>query len=255
MLLTSKYKLVRLKLLSLLHELEADNCPAISLYIPPGISKEEITRIPGISSEVKDLLPDITRELTQSKTGAVLFWGEQDKYLVLPPFPVTELSFSNGYSTRMLCSSLERQFTVALILLRLGAYAVGVFRGQELLSSKVGTGLIHSRHRQGGSSQRRFERGREKQIEYFFTRVCNHVNERLQPYLGQLEYIFYGGERYTLLSFHKQCHFLKKVDYLASTRLLDIRKPGQKALEMAIDEVWSSRIIQWEEHVLQDTGE
>jgi hypothetical protein len=51
---------------------------------------------------------------------------------------------------------------------------------------------VHSRHRQGGSSAHRFERHREKQIESFFTRVCGHAQEHLEPYLKQLDHVIYG---------------------------------------------------------------
>ena len=57
---------------------------------------------------------------------------------------------------------LHKEFILGLIIVRLGEYGVGVFQGENLLSSKVGTGLVHSRHRQGGSSSHRFERHRDK---------------------------------------------------------------------------------------------
>jgi hypothetical protein len=84
-------------------------------------------------------------------------------------------------------------------------------------------------------------------MEYFFTRVCNHVQERLEPYLQQLDYVIYGGERHTLLSFRKQCHFLQLLDELTLGTLLNVREPKQATLEAAITQVWSSEVIQWEE--------
>jgi peptide subunit release factor 1 (eRF1) len=247
MLVSSRRKLNRLKLLRLLDELEAAPGATVSLYIPPGVPVSGIEKALDIALGMEEVLPDVTRVVDRSVTGAVLFWGERGKYLVLPPFPIADKLFSSGYDAEPLRSLLRRELMTALILLRLGAYAVGVFRGQKLLSSKVGTGHIHSRHKKGGSSQRRFERGRDKQIEYFFERVCTRVRERLEPYIKQLDYIVYGGERYTLLSFRKQCEFLRAVDDRILGTTVNVREPKQATLEDAIDEVWSSEIIQWQE--------
>ncbi len=246
MLGSSRRKINRLKLLRLLDQLEAASGSALSLYVPPGVPVPEIEKMLDIASVGEEVLTDVSKLFSRSTTGAVLFWGEQGKYLVLPPFPIAEKLFSSGYDVEPLRSLLQREFIVALILLRLGAYAIGVFRGEQLLSSKVGTGHIHSRHKKGGASQRRFERGREKQVENFFERVCSRVRERLEPYVGQLDYVVYGGERYTLLSFCKQCQFLRAIDDRTLRSSVNVREPRQATLEAAIDEVWSSEVIQWQ---------
>jgi peptide subunit release factor 1 (eRF1) len=236
-------------MLQLLDELEAAEGTATSLYIPSDLPLPEIEKTlrAPLGPSVEEAISDITEAVAHSKTGAVLLWGEQGKYLVLPPFPLKEKLFASGCDVEPLRDLLQRELTVALILLRLGAYAVGVFQGEKLLSSKVGTGLVHSRHRQGGSSAHRFERHREKQIEFFFERVCGHVREHLEPYLQQVDYVIYGGERHTLLSFRKQCEFLQKFDDRILESRLNVREPKQAALEAAINQVWSSTVIQWQE--------
>jgi peptide subunit release factor 1 (eRF1) len=247
MLVSSRRKLNRVKMLRLLDQLGDAPGAAVSMYIPPDVPVSGIEKALDIAFSAEDVLPDINGAVAHSTTGVVLFWGDQGKYLVLPPFPITEKLFSSGCDVEPLRSLLRKEFIVALILLRLGAYAIGVFRGQQLLSSKVGTGHIHQRHKKGGSSQRRFERGREKQVEYFFGRVCTRVQERLDPYINQLDYIINGGERHTLLSFRKQCEFLGTIDHRTLGITLNVREPKQVTLENAIDEVWSSEIIQWQE--------
>lgn len=196
---------------------------------------------------VEEAMSDIDEALARSKTGAVIFWGEQGKYLVLPPFPMKARLFSSGYDVEPLRALLQQELKVALILLRLDAYAIGVFQGETLLSSKVGTGLVHSRHSKGGSSAHRFERHRDKQMEYFFTRVCGHVREHLEPYLKQLDYVIYGGERHTLLSFRKQCEFVQQFDNRTLGTLLNVREPKQATLEAAISQAWSSEVVEWRE--------
>jgi hypothetical protein len=236
-------------MLHLLDELEAAEGPATTLYMPHDLSLADVEKTlqAPLGPGVAEALPNIIEAVVHSKTGAAIFWGEENKYLVLPPFPLEEKLFASGYDVEPLRSLLKQELMVALLLLHLGAYAVGVFQGEKLLSSKVGTGLVHSRHRQGGSSAHRFERHRDKQIESFFTRVCVHVREHLEPHLQQLDYVIYGGERHTLLSFRKQCQFSHKLDERTPGPLLNVREPKQATLEAAISQAWSSEVVVWEE--------
>ncbi|MDY6911204.1 MAG: Vms1/Ankzf1 family peptidyl-tRNA hydrolase [Chloroflexota bacterium] len=238
----SRQRISRLRLLRFLDKLESGGAPAVSLYLPAGLAEPEIEEA---ISHRGGIPLDIVGLVAGSATGAVLFWGQQDRYLVLPPFPVEEKQDFNDCTVRPLRSLLQQELLIALILVRLGDYAIGVFRGEGLVSSKVGTGLVHSRHKKGGSSQRRFERHREKQMEYFFDRVSGHVREHLEPHMRQLDYVIYGGERHTLLAFRKQCRFLKAFDDRTLGRQLNVRKPRQQILEAAMGEVWSSELIEW----------
>lgn len=231
-------------MLSFLDELEAGGGEAKSLYIPTGLS------IPEVEDSLKKVFDtqsptDITKLIASSKTGAVLFWGSARKCLVLPPFPIAERSFAQGYYVEPLRPLLQQDFTVALVLIRLGAYAIGVSQGEHLIASKVGTGLVHARHRQGGSSQRRFERHREKQIEYFLNRVCEHVREELEPHAQAVDYLVYGGAWTTILLLRKQCPFLQRFDDRNLPPLLTIPEPRKAVLEKAIGQVWSSSVIEW----------
>ena len=247
MLVSSQRKIKRPGLLNLLDQLESADGTSVSFYIPPGLSESEVEKTLSVVAGAADVMPEITQAISRSATGAVLFWGDQGKYLVRPPFPVSEKLFSSGYDVESLRSLLKRDLMIALILLRLGAYAIGVFRGEKLLSSKVGTGHIHARHKKGGTSQQRFARGRLKQMEFFFDRVCGRVRERLEPYMGRLDYVVYGGERHTLLSFRKWCEYLAVVDDRVLGRTLNVREPKQATLEAAIEEVWTSEVTDWRE--------
>ncbi|TKK81025.1 hypothetical protein FDA94_34545 [Herbidospora galbida] len=64
-----------------------------------------------------------------------------------------------------LISHVSRERRVAVLLVRLGGYAAGVFEGDRLLVSKVGSRLVHGRSAAGGWSQQRFARRREKQAD------------------------------------------------------------------------------------------
>lgn len=240
-----KRKLSRQATLKLLDELESSSSPMSSLCFTPGTPEHEVEQL--LKGELgKEEVPlEIAKEIARSSTGAGVFWGERHRYLILAPFPVPKRLVATTCDVSPLRSILKRELKVALILVRLGAYALGVFSGENLLTSKVGGGLVHSRHRQGGSSAHRFERHREKQMESFFTRVCEHAREQLEPYARQLDFVIYGGTRDTLLIFRKQCRYLHEFDSRTLDSLLNLREPGQASLKAAIGEAWSSQVIEW----------
>ena len=245
MLVSRRFQLRRLKMLGLLDELEAAGGKAKSLYVPPGLSLPEVESLLHVVLEAEPIPPNLAELAAGSETGAVLFWGSSRRCLVVPPFPVTEKYLTHDYDVEPLRSLLQHDFTLALILVRLGAYAIGICQGEKLIVSKVGTGLVHARHKKGGSSQRRFERHREKQIEYFLDRVCGHAKERLEPTAEALDYVVYGGARTTILSLRKRCPFLARFDNRTLPPLLNIPEPRRAVLEAAIGQVWSSGVTEW----------
>jgi len=245
MLSAKRYSLTKVRLLHLLMELKANSIEVGSLCVPPKASEPKIEEMMATILDMKTVPEDLSGLIAESQTGAILFWGPHHRYLIMPPFPIVGEGVSNTCEIEPLYSLMNTEFLLGLVMVRLGEYAIGVFQGEKLLSSKVGTGLVHSRHRQGGSSSHRFERHREKQIETFFTRVCDHAREQLEPYARQLDYIVYGGTRETILDFRKQCHFLHEFDKSTIIRLLNPRQIKHSGLEEGIQEAWSSRVIQW----------
>jgi len=144
----------------LLEELKAHSAEVASLCIPPNSSRINIEGMLETIADLNTLPEDLSRTIADSSTGAILFWGTNYRYLVMPPFPIIEERVSNICEIEPLYTLLHKEFTLGLVLLRLGAYSIGVYQGEKLLSSKAGTGLFHARHRQGGSSAHRFERHR-----------------------------------------------------------------------------------------------
>ena len=143
----------------------------MTLYMPQGLPVEEIEKMLATAKVDADIIPDVVEEINKSPMGAILFWGGEYRMLLKPPFPFTESPVFRGFDVDILRSLLTRDFMIAVLMVRMGMYSIGVFKGEELLTAKAGTGLIHSRHKKGGSSQQRFARHREKQIETFFTRL------------------------------------------------------------------------------------
>jgi len=220
---------------------------ACSLYLP---SHSPATEIDNTFKEIpaqQDILTQLVKLASSSKTGAVIFWSNERKCLVLPPFPISEKHFTHSTTTEKLRSLLGYDYTIALVLVRLGSYAIGVCQGEKFVSSKVGTGLIHGRHKKGGSSAHRFERHRDKQIESFLTRVCQRAREQLEPHEQVLDYVVYGGACTTIQLLYKQCAYIGNLDTPALPPLFDIPEPRQAVLETAVGRVWSSTIVEWQE--------
>ena len=226
-------------MIGFLDELEAATTK--SLYVPIGLSLPEVEKV----LEQRAIFPELTELAAGSKTGAVIFWSPSRIYLVTPPFPIMENHFAQGCAIEPLRSILKHDYRIALILVRLGAYAIGLCQGEIFISSKVGTGLVHARHKKGGSSQQRFQRHRGKQIESFLNRVCDHTREILEPQNRLVDYVVYGGAKTTILSLQKRCSFLRQFENRNLPPLLDIAEPRQAVLETAVGRVWLSSVTEW----------
>jgi peptide subunit release factor 1 (eRF1) len=232
-------------MLGFLYELASTEGKAISLYLPQGTPQARVENLLGQVFASTAIPPDVAGIIASSEMGAAFFWSPPQMHLVLPPFPLSEEYITDGYDVEPLCSLLSQDFLIALVLVRLGAYSIGICRGTELIDSKTGTGLVHARHKKGGSSQARFARHREKQIEQFLERVCGHVREHIEPHARSLDYLVYGGARTTILSLRKQCPFLSQFEDRILRMLLDIPEPRQAVLEKAVGTVWSTDVIEW----------
>lgn len=243
-----KYRLTRPKTLEFLGKLSGDpGETSLTLYLPPRLSPTELENLLKEIPAALAVAAKLKEIITASPTGAVIFWGEKQKCLVAPPFPVSEKTTFQSYDAASLLSLLRRDYLIGVVLVRLGSYAIGVCRGDKLANRKVGTGLIHGRHRQGGSSSHRFERHRDKQIESFLIRVGGHIREQLEPYEKSLDFLVYGGARTTILMAQKYCPWLEKLDKPVLPPLLDIPEPRLPVLESAVTRIWSSTIYEWSE--------
>jgi len=245
MFVSKRVRLGRSKMLGFLNELASTEGKAISLYLPRGTPQARVENLLGKVFAATAIPPAVAEIVAGSGTGAAFFWSPPQTHLVLPPFPIAEEYITDGYDVGPLRSLLSQDFLIALVLVRLGAYSIGICRGTELIDSKTGTGLVHARHKKGGSSQARFARHREKQIEQFLERVGGHVREHIEPHARLLDYLVYGGARTTILSLRKRCPFLSQFDDRILRMLLDIPEPRKVVLEKAIDTIWSTDVIEW----------
>jgi len=223
-----------------------EDLAAITVYLAPGLSAEKIGDVLQNVAGRAVFPEELAGMITSSKNGAALFWGSKQKCLISPPFPLREPAIFNGFITEPLSNLLGVDYTIGLVLVHLGAYAVGLCRGEQLTTSKVGTGLVHGRHKKGGSSQMRFQRRREKQATEFLDRVCQHAREQFESKAQTINYIVYGGPRQTVMQLQGRCPFLG----LFQDRVLpplDVPDPRREILEKAVIRLWSSRVTEWRE--------
>jgi hypothetical protein len=87
--------------------------------------------------------------------------------------------------------------TVGVFLVRLGGYAAGVFTGSppRLISSKVGSRLVHGRSAAGAPSQHRCPRRRENQATAAVAAATDTAVKVLAPYAERLDAVVLGGDR------------------------------------------------------------
>jgi len=213
-------------------------------YFPPGrIMNDQNSKIlANLDSETNRKLSEI---LNVSDTGAVIFGNGEKGYLIEPPFPIIVDDQYSNYEFYPLISTLNRKRVIGVISLRLGRFAVGVYEGRELISSKTGSRYVKGRHRAGGSSATRFTRIREKQKTELFDKVCDIVYMQFSNYWDQLEWVFLSGERMTLKGFLDSCEKLNTIKSLVSSRILNVRDPSRKALEVLPQDIWKCHVYEF----------
>ena len=111
------------------------------------------------------------------------------------PFPPLAVSAVGSGADLAAHASADR--TVAVLLVRLGGYAAGVFAGAppRLVASKVGSRLVHGRSAAGGTSQHRFARRREKQAREALAAAADNAVGVLAGFAGKLDAVVLGGDK------------------------------------------------------------
>jgi len=183
------------------------------------------------------------QEIEKYGTGVAVFWQRSgNRCMVLPPFPINKDKVSLGeLDTSIIYEALERKYAIGVVLVTWGSYAVGVFCGDRLVDSKVGTGYIHKEHKKGGSSQKRFARRTEEQKKNFLRKVSGRIEERFKNHA--LDYIFFGGNRLIGKPLLKECACLKAETYKISEKLVDVRYADKEALDNSLKAITKSLIL------------
>ena len=89
----------------------------------------------------------------------------------------------------------QRPHRSAVVLVRRGRWAVGVFDGDELVVSKVDARQVQGRTAAGGWSQQRFARRRGNQTDAVVEHAAETAARVLLPHAASVEGLFRGGDR------------------------------------------------------------
>jgi peptide subunit release factor 1 (eRF1) len=161
-----------------------------------------------------------------------------------PPFPPLDeaaLGDHAGYEPAVLLEHVRRERVVGVLLVRLGGYAAGVFDGERLLDSKVGSRLVHGRHKKGGSSSGRFARRREGQARAALEAAADVAARVLGPWVGRLDAVVLGGDRRALDDVLADAR-LARLRPLVTGRVIDVPDPRLHVLR-AMPERFTATIV------------
>ena len=143
-----------------------------------------------------------------------------------------------------LVAELERDHLVAVLLVRLGGYAVGVLDGEALVASKVGQRLVHGRHRAGGSSANRFRRRRENEMRALQAEAAEVAVRILGPWLHRVERAALGGDRAAIRATLGERRELARLQEIALDRFLSVPDPRRAVLDAVAYDVYAAQVLE-----------
>jgi hypothetical protein len=150
-----------------------------------------------------------------------------------PSFPpLASPGEHDGLVTQPLLAHVLRERIVGVLLVRLGGHAAGVFEGDRLVASKVGSRPVHGRHAAGGWSQQRFARRRECQARVAAGAAADDAARVLVPRLSALQAVVLGGDRRAVDPLRDDPR-LQPVFELAVERFLTVPDPKLAVLSAA----------------------
>jgi Actinobacteria/chloroflexi VLRF1 release factor len=150
-----------------------------------------------------------------------------DCHIPFPPLPVT----ATGTAAELAAHAAADR-TVAVLLVRLGGYAAGVFSGAQpqLVASKVGSRLVHGRSAAGGTSQHRFARRREKQAREALEAAADTAASVFAQFAGNLDALVLGGDKRAVATLRQDTRLRPYFD-LAVDRFLTVPDPRLVVLQ------------------------
>jgi hypothetical protein len=196
--------------------------------IPPERLERWLARWTDLHGEIAEQRATPERLTLTAADGAVL---ELD-----PPFPPLKQPGVEG-----LLAHIRRDRVVAVLLVRLGGHAAGVFSGRRLVASKVDNRFVKGRHKKGGSSQRRFERRREGQARQALEQAADTAARVVLPHRRDLDALVLGGDRAALREVMEDAR-LRVLRPLLAERVLEVAEPRLRVLEATPDAFLATRL-------------
>jgi peptide chain release factor subunit 1 len=193
------------KLIAGLSDKEGRGIEFISLYIPREKSIDEINSIlkkesdscivksESATERLQETIKNVIQRLKQQKeipeNGLAIFAGtllsndSENEVLkveeLVPPEPITTYLFEVGNHFRLepLREMLRTPRVAGLVALDSKEASFGILDGERFELIENITSGIPGKSGKGGSSQRRYERGRDMEITYFFHRIGEHAKK------------------------------------------------------------------------------
>lgn len=178
------------------------------------------------------------------REGSARFELDEGALVVTPSFGLEEEGEYEVLRVQPVLDALLVEPTVAVLLVRLGGYAVGIFEGERLVVSKVGSRFVKGRHKKGGSSANRFRRRREGQERELIDVAAAEAARVLAPWRGRVEHVALGGDRSAVgrvLAAHADLAWLEP---LALERFFDVPEPRQRVLEALPYQLYAAKVVE-----------
>lgn len=132
--------------------------------------------------------------------------------------------------TASLIDHVDTDRLVGAILVRRGGFAVGVFDGESLISSKTGSGYVQGRTKAGGWSQQRYARRRSNQAQQLYDKASGVVASILLPVLDDLVAVVGGGDRAGVIAALEPAE-LTPIRHLLLPKVYPTDDPRRRVLE------------------------
>lgn len=201
-------------------------------------SKSLITHYIGDSDEVGNTEISNLLQGIDSETGYIHL---KDRFevincVVIPPIPVdNEFYREKKFHLEKFRNILESDLRICIISAHAGKSLVGVLDEQEFEEFEIVESQVKGKHSKGGFSQKRFERGREEQIN----KHLQKITEKVEDFSTGIDYLFLDGN-------NKMISELR--DLLPSNtpsiveKSLDISKIEKSNQDDYLEKVWGGRI-------------
>ena len=176
--------------------------------------------------------------------GSARFELDEGVIVVTPPFGLEEEGEYDVLRVQPVLDALLREPTVAVVLVRMGGYAVGVFEGEKLVASKVGTRFVKGRHKKGGSSANRFRRRRGEQERELIDAAAEEAARVLGPWRDRVQHVALGGDRSAVSRVLESRADLAWLQPLALERFFDVVEPRLRVLEALPYQLYAAKVVE-----------
>ena len=162
----------------------------------------------------------------------------EGRLVVTPTFGLAHEGTYEEVHVGPVLEAIAEDHLVAVLLVRLGGYAVGIFDGEQLVTSKVGSRFVKNRHKKGGSSSNRFRRRREEQAKALIEEAADVAAAVLTP----TPFSALGGDRSAVdgvLAAKRELAWLRE---RAIPHFLTVPEPRLRVLEALPYDLYAVRV-------------